>query len=687
MDALSEALARMVRRQEITDRRLADIEKALNIARVPEPQPAPAPAPRPAPPPPPPRIEVPPPLPQAPPPQVEGPRLETRLGLAWINRIGVVTVALCIAFGFKYAVDSAWIGPSGRVGLGVLAGMLALGIADRIWRGGQKIYAQGITGLGIAILYLSFYASFGFYHLLDAGFAFILMVVTTAMAGALALRYDAPAIAALGLLGGYATPLLLSTGEDRPWALFGYVLILNLGALAAARFRKWWSLEALAFAATITLYGGWVADRFKPEKQTVAALFGFLYYGMFAISDIPLVFYVAQLLAAVTMSQIWMQTVPAYALSSLALAGAGLAISDWRNRIAGISVAFAAFCLAYVIWFAGFSHLQPVGPSFLFVTAAFLMFLCWIPWRILFRGAALTRQDALLLVLNGSAYFGVSYDLLLADYQAYLGLFAVALAAVHLGVAYLLWRNLPSENRDTRVVLLSIGIALTFLTLAAPIQFAGYRITMAWALELAALAWIGSRTSSKGLIYATLAIFVLVLARLNSVDAWMYVSDAAYDPLANARFLTFMIAAAALWAGAYFITSARWEALTLYLGGHYVMLWGLGLEALGWVGRNASPDNLRSAQSASISILMACYAVLLVGAGVVYRSTLNRILGLGLIGVVIAKLYLYDVWLLVRIYRIAAFGILGALLLLTSYVYSRNRAYIETWWNERNSGS
>src|SRR6185436_10134262 len=147
-------------------------------------------------------METPPPVPQAQPPRGEG--LETKVGLAWINRIGVVTVALCVAFGFKYAVDSAWIGPSGRVGLGVLAGLVALGIADRIWRGGQKTYAQGITGLGIAILYLSFYAAFGFYHLLEPGAAFVLMVVTTAMAGVFALRYDAPAIAALGLLGGYA---------------------------------------------------------------------------------------------------------------------------------------------------------------------------------------------------------------------------------------------------------------------------------------------------------------------------------------------------------------------------------------------------------------------------------------------------------------------------------------------------
>ena len=84
---------------------------------------------------------------------------------------------------------------------------------------------------------------------------------------------------------------------------------------------------------------------------------------------------------------------------------------------------------------------------------------------------------------------------------------------------------------------------------------------------------------------------------------------------------------------------------------------------------------------------MACYAVLLVGAGIIYRSAINRIVGLGLIGVIAGKLYLYDVWLLVRIYRIAAFGALGALLLLTSYVYSRNRASIENWWNDRRAGS
>jgi uncharacterized membrane protein len=79
---------------------------------------------------------------------------------------------------------------------------------------------------------------------------------------------------------------------------------------------------------------------------------------------------------------------------------------------------------------------------------------------------------------------------------------------------------------------------------------------------------------------------------------------------------------------------------------------------------------------------MAVYALALIAAGVLSRTFINRVLGLGLVGLVVAKLYLYDVWLLVRIYRIAAFGLLGGLLLITSYVYSRYREKIEAWWSD-----
>ncbi len=692
MDALSAAMARMVLAQHENDRRLAEIEKRLGIIAAVAPKPAPetmhAPEPVAVTPP---LVETAPEIPATPTPlpspplPPEPPRLETNLGLKWVNRIAAITLTLFTAFVFKYAVDSDWIGPAGRVALGVMAGFAALGLADRTWRGGQKTYAQGISGLGLAVLYLSFYAAFGFYHLVGPVIAFMLLASATAMAGAAALRYDAPAIAALGLLGGYATPILLSTGEDRPWALFSWVLLLDVCALVLARRRNWRRIEILAFAATVLLYTGWLFDKFSPGKPTTPpALFAFVFYALFATSESAWIFYLIQVLATLVMVAIWAQDVPQYALETLLLIAGGLGISGRTNRPVGISVTFGAFCWAYAAWIKDLNP-QPVESVFLFLTAAFLIFLCWLPYRILLLGATLTRQDALLLALNAGLYFGASYTLLDPSYHAWMGLFAVALAGAHLGVGFLIWRGLAAEKRDTRPVLLSIGIALTFVTLAAPIQFSEYRTTMAWSLEMGALAWIGTRTRSNGLIYAALGIFLLVLIRLDGVDAWMYASSRDYQTIVNSRFLTFLIAAAAGWAAAFWIRSG-WQALAFYLGGHYVMLWALGLEAIGWVARNTSAENLLSAESSAISILMGCYAVLVIAAGVLYRAAVNRIFGLSLIGLVVGKLYLYDVWLMGRIYRIVAFGALGALLLLTSYVYSRNRVSIEKWWNERGTG-
>jgi uncharacterized membrane protein len=103
----------------------------------------------------------------------------------------------------------------------------------------------------------------------------------------------------------------------------------------------------------------------------------------------------------------------------------------------------------------------------------------------------------------------------------------------------------------------------------------------------------------------------------------------------------------------------------------------LTLEVLMWVGRNSSDANRISAETFSVSVLYGIYAVALVGIGVLSRTAVNRISGLVLIGFVIVKLYLFDVWQLDRVYRIAAFVALGVLLISTSFLYSRYRHVLE----------
>lgn len=689
MDALSEAVVRILRRLDGIERRLSRIEAASGISQVAEPPYVPEPPPSLAPPPPAAETAAPPPIPEPVPipDESEAPRgLETRVGLTWINRAGVLTSVCAVAFFFKLAVDNQWIGESGRVALGVLAGFATLGLAEYMWRRGHRIYAQGITATGISILYLSFYAAFGFYALVGQGPAFLLMALTTAMAGALALRYNALAISVLSLIGGYLTPILLSTNQDRPWIFFGWVLLLDVGALAVARARKWRPLEILAFAGTLILYLTWFVERFNPEKQVVATVYALAFYALFAVVKSRAPFIACQVLASLAILAIWSPPAVPFLWLSLALALAGLTLCVRRNWPGAPLAVFGAFWACCAIWQADLSQPPRLLPIILAFTAGFLLFLGWVTWKILVQRAAARQQDLLIVALNGAIYFALCYHLLEPGYHAYLGLFAAAMAGIHLLLGLRFWNARPAEQRDTRPVLLCIGVALGFLTLAAPIQFSSYRITMAWALEAAALTWIGIRTGARRLVWAALLVFFLTLARLYSIDAWIFSGDAeSYYALWNVRFLTFLTAAFSLWLGARWIGTGV-EAMAPYIAGHFVMLWALALEVLGWAARSTPAENVFSVQSVSVSVLMAAYGVFLVGMGVFTRLGINRILGLGLLALVVAKLYLYDVWQLARVYRVVAFGLLGLLLLVTSFLYSRYRTTIEDWWkNEKGS--
>ncbi len=62
----------------------------------------------------------------------------------------------------------------------------------------------------------------------------------------------------LGLLGGFATPALLSTGENQPIPLFGYLLLLNVGLAWVAHSRAWPALAWLTLIFTTLYQWGWV---------------------------------------------------------------------------------------------------------------------------------------------------------------------------------------------------------------------------------------------------------------------------------------------------------------------------------------------------------------------------------------------------------------------------------------------
>lgn len=353
----------------------------------------------------------------------------------------------------------------------------------------------------------------------------------------------------------------------------------------------------------------------------------------------------------------------------LLVAVSGVAVAARRGWSSAAGIAFLGFWAAYSAWS---SPGRPFASIFLALTAAFLLFLAWPVWRSRDRGQALRLPDLAILALGAAFYFGFCYFLLEPKYRPWEGAFAVGVAAAEAGAAWLLW------GRDSRGSTLAAATAWTLLVLAVPIQLAGYRITIGWSLEAAAIAWIGMRLRDTRAVFASAAVFVLVLGRLAVLDSRMYTNPSAYAELFNARFLAFAVSAAALWSVAWWGTQAKTKSLrgypvAAYVAGHTVFLWGLCLEATDWAVRSTAPQNARSVSSTAISVLIAAYAVILVAAGVFRRNAATRLVGVALIGLVILKLYLYDVWFLGEFYRMAAFAILGVLLLMMSYFYSRFR--------------
>ncbi|HWS54553.1 MAG TPA: DUF2339 domain-containing protein, partial [Pyrinomonadaceae bacterium] len=209
--------------------------------------------------------------------------LESVIGGRAFAWAGIIAVAFAAAFFLKLAFESGYIGPTARVLFGAGVGLALLAAGELLRGRGLRHYAFVISGGGVLILYLSIYAAFNFYQLVNQPVAFVLMVGVTAGAVLLSVRLDALPVAVIGLVGGFLTPLLLSTGRDNQVALFTYVALLDAGVLALAYFKRWRSLNFLSFAATALMTLGWAVAHYHREKLWTTLFFVTLLFALYAL--------------------------------------------------------------------------------------------------------------------------------------------------------------------------------------------------------------------------------------------------------------------------------------------------------------------------------------------------------------------------------------------------------------------
>lgn len=200
-----------------------------------------------------------------------------------VAKFGLLILIIGIGFLVKYTAQHVTVPIELR-----LAGVVVLDIGLLLWgwriRNTRRDVALPVQGAAVAILMIVVFGAFQRLDLIPVVLAFPLLVALTVFTCVLALLQDAFWLAVFGIAGGFAAPLLVSTGSGNHVALFSYYVLLNAGILALALRRSWRVLNLLGFAATFLIGGTWGVTRYTPDhyasSQGFLILFFLFYVGI-----------------------------------------------------------------------------------------------------------------------------------------------------------------------------------------------------------------------------------------------------------------------------------------------------------------------------------------------------------------------------------------------------------------------
>lgn len=215
--------------------------------------------------------------------------LERWLGVRGAAVLGGIFLIVAGFLFVQYSIDRGWLTPRVRLIAGAFTGLGCVALSFPLLRKGFGILSHSLTGAGLVILYAVAWAAHRLYGEIEFFTAFGVMVGVTVACALLSYRRSSQLIAVLGLVGGFATPLVLSRGSHSPLGLFGYALLLDLAFLFVAHRRRWPSIAMVGMAGSFVVLGIWGAARLDATTLGVALIalgvFGVLFAGFAAFSS------------------------------------------------------------------------------------------------------------------------------------------------------------------------------------------------------------------------------------------------------------------------------------------------------------------------------------------------------------------------------------------------------------------
>ncbi|HEY3382678.1 MAG TPA: DUF2339 domain-containing protein [Vicinamibacterales bacterium] len=292
------------------------------------------------------------------------------LGGNTIVKVGIGILFIGLAFLAKYASEHVQVPVEVRLSSIGGAALVLLAIGWRL-RERRPGYAQTLQGGAVAVLYLTLFVAFRFYGVLAVGPVFGLMVMVAVLAAALAVLQDAPSLAVIGALGGFATPLLVSTGTGNYVALFSYYLVLDLGIAAVAWYRTWRALNLIGFLFTFLVGTAWGVLQYQQSHYQASQTFLATFFLVFvAITLMP----ARQQPAAVPAGRAdgWVNGTLLFGVPTVTFA---LQYGLVRNTASGVALsalALAAFYVLLAAWMRARPHLAVVFEGSLAIGTVFL---------------------------------------------------------------------------------------------------------------------------------------------------------------------------------------------------------------------------------------------------------------------------------------------------------------------------
>jgi uncharacterized membrane protein len=211
----------------------------------------------------PPPLVAPPPSPPPLPPAPATPSLFDRLLQGnLVAKLGVVILFFGMAFLLKFAYDRGLFPPVARLIAVAAAAVVLFGIG-RWLLARHRAYAVVLMGGGMGLAYLDVFFALKTFEYIGPTTAFTLFAILGIATLLLAVRLDARAFAALGLLGGFLAPILASSGSGQHVILFSYYLVLNVVIFATSWFRSWRELNFIGFLFTFAIAAFWGHENYR----------------------------------------------------------------------------------------------------------------------------------------------------------------------------------------------------------------------------------------------------------------------------------------------------------------------------------------------------------------------------------------------------------------------------------------